>query len=181
MSLHYHLAVELELAGDLDPADLDTVRWLFGLTDTRPPVAPVTDPLVQPEHTDTDGWWRAPGGAWARLVHGRRPAPAGSTQVGWSVAARDVLLDDHFYADAPAVLGRLATRSSTQGLIATAREEMDLLPSWLFYAFAGQAYLLHEGELVPYEGELLPSEDARPAPRHVRSELDRLSGRNNAT
>jgi hypothetical protein len=155
VSLHFDLHVDLALANDLTDPELAAVRWLFGLGPRSGAVpSAVTSPLVSPQ-ADVEAP-RVPGGAHARLAGG----PG-----AWSVSGHDMLLDDHFYEGGLVALQWLASVSAVQGLYATAREELSLLPGWLLFSFDGHAYLLHEGRLRGM------SDDAPPPPEWATAAL----------
>jgi hypothetical protein len=143
VSARFDLHVDLTLADDVADDELATVRWLFGLgpqPDTFPASVPddTTTPLVTPQGDDERPW--VPGGAHARLVRW-----AGT----WSLGAHGLIAEGNLYEDGWQSLAWLASVSATRGLYASAREEGDLLPSWLVFSFDRHCYLLHDGRLVP--------------------------------
>lgn len=161
MSLHYVVTVSVELLPQLDEVDLASVRWLFGVGPEPGRALPdqttgSPEPLVGPLPDDGD-WPRVPGGAHAHLRWGRQQSTAG--KLGWSVSARDCLLDDSFYAGGLAALEWVATISGTSGLIATAQEELEPLPSWFLFAFDERLYVLGAGGegIVPFSGDGPPA------------------------
>lgn len=162
MSKHFSLLLELDLLVELPEEDLQVVRRLIGLTpsgpenerydvwtEPRPPSgADIADPPAQE--------LPIPGGPTAQLV--RRVVSMGLSrqEVRWSLAVRALLIDDSFYEEGWRTVDWLARRSATRGFIGQAREELDLVPSWTFFAADGFGYVTVRGEVFALSQEAPP-------------------------
>jgi hypothetical protein len=87
------------------------------------------------------------------------------------VSALDCWTDDTFYQSTVPALQWLATISHTQGLIASAQEELDPFPSWFIFAFNRRPYMLSNGSTVPFN-----EDDPPPSARPRRSSGDTQAG-----
>lgn len=152
VSLHFHLALELDLAENVSADDLAVAGWLIG---SGPPPATLPLGLSRLREPAADD-----GAPWLTGALARHAALPGRQAVRWSLALRTLMRDDGFYEAGLATIQWLGKRCDNSGWIGQAREEHDLLPSWTFLAHAGWVYVPHDGAVVGMD------DNAPPPPAH---------------
>ncbi|MFL6172544.1 MAG: hypothetical protein ACJ716_06590, partial [Marmoricola sp.] len=170
VSLHYQLLIEMDLVEGLPDEDLSVVRWLIGLGEEPQKRPQELEPLLAAadliDHDDPAST-TLPGGATSVMRQRLLPSRSESRRVCWSLAVRTLVLDDSMYESGLAALAWLGRHSFRDGFIAIAREELDVVPGWVFASYSGWTYLIAAGEVGPLD------QDAPEPPESLMRTLNR--------